>query len=268
MDLPRNAFKAGLTTKACQVGLWSSLCNNISAEIIGNAGFDWIVLDAEHAPNENLALVGQLQALACGTASPIIRVAENDPVRVKQVLDVGVLTVLFPQIHTAEQARAAVASTRFPPNGVRGVATTARASRFGAVPDYLKVADSEICVIVMVESERALQGLPDITAVEGVDAVLIGPQDLAADLGYVGEPNHPRVRAALEEAARSIQSSGKAAGLMVSNEEEAVGWMARGARFVGCANDAGLLARSSESLAARLRAAVPESQEPKPYIAV
>lgn len=254
MELPRNAFKAGIRSGRCQVGLWSSLASNISAELTAGAGYDWIVLDGEHGPANELVMLGLLQAMEMGTASPILRVAANDPVLIKRALDVGAQTIVVPQVDGAAEARAAVAAMRYPPRGVRGVGPMARASRYGAVDNYLARAEEELCLVVMCESRRALNALDEIAGTEGVDAVLIGPHDLAADLGHLGAPGAAPVVEAVGRAVDVIRARGKAAGIMVGREDEAASWIARGCAFVGCSSDAALLRAAVTSAAARLRA--------------
>ncbi len=253
MDLPVNALKRALAQGRPQIGLWSSLCSNISAEIIAHCGFDWILLDTEHSPNEIPGLVAQLQALAMGTATPVIRVAWNDPVLVKRALDIGVQSILFPYVQTQDEARRAVAATRYPPEGMRGVAGTTRASRFGRVKDYLARANGEICVLVQVETKAALDRIEAIAAVDGVDGVFIGPADLAASMGHLGNLGHPDVQAAISEAMVRLKPSGKAGGYLTPNEAEAKRRLAEGFTFVAVGSDVGLLARGGDELARRFK---------------
>ncbi len=178
IELQRNAFKHAIAAGKLQIGLWSSLCSPIVAEIIADSGFDWILLDSEHSPNEIPDLFAQLQASVRGTATPIVRPPWNDTVMAKRCLDIGAQTLLFPYVQNAEEAKRAVESTRYPPQGVRGVSVAARASRFGRVPGYLGKANSEQCVLVQVETRSALDHLEAIAQVEGVDGVFIGPSDL------------------------------------------------------------------------------------------
>src|SRR5215470_7383166 len=180
MELNRNVFKQALKERRLQIGLWSSLASNIGAEIVADSGFDWILLDMEHSPNEVPILLAQLQAMTRGTATPVIRPAWNDPVLIKRVLDIGAQSVLLPYVQNAEEARRAVAAVRYPPAGIRGVAASSRASRYGRVKDYLKNANGEICLLVQVETRAALDQLEEIAAIEGVDGVFIGPSDLSA----------------------------------------------------------------------------------------
>src|SRR6266496_3284743 len=224
-QVPTNPFKQAIRAGRPQVGLWSSLCSNLAAEVIAGAGFDWVLLDTEHAPNELPMVFSQLQALVGGTAAPVVRPAWNDLVLVKRLLDVGVQNLLIPYVQTAEEARAAVAATRYPPRGVRGVAVLHRANRCGRVKDYLQRIGEEICVLVQIETRAALQNLEAIAAVEGVDGLFIGPSDLAAALGHLGDNGHPDVRAAIEDAVQRIRKTGKAAGILAPLEADARHWL-------------------------------------------
>ncbi|MDB5407958.1 MAG: 2,4-dihydroxyhept-2-ene,7-dioic acid aldolase [Rhodospirillales bacterium] len=254
MELQRNRFKHDLAAGKLQIGLWCSLCSSIAAEIVSDSGFDWLLLDTEHAPNELPDLLAELQAVAAGSGTPIVRPAWNDTVLIKRVLDIGAQTVLLPYVQNAEEARRAVAATRYPPAGVRGVTGTGRAARYGRVTDYLKKADSEICVLVQVETRTALDQLEAIAAVPGVDGVFIGPSDLAASLGHIGNPAHPEVQAALEDAVRRLMSVGKPAGILTVNDEEAKRYIGWGYLFVAVGMDVGLLSRNADALAKRFKA--------------
>ena len=253
-QLPKNAFKEAVRAGRTQVGLWCSLSNNIAAEVIADAGFDWILVDTEHAPNELPMVLSQLQALVGGTAFPLVRPVWNDTVVMKRLLDIGVQNFLVPYVQTPEEARAAVAATRYPPEGVRGVAVTHRANRYGRVKDYHKRANEEICLLLQIETRLALKNLDAIAAVEGVDGLFIGPSDLAAALGHLGQPSHPEVRAAIEEAFQHIRRSGKAPGILAPIEAEARHWLSQGCVVLAVGSDVGLLARHSEELAARFKA--------------
>lgn len=248
-----NAFKHGLAAGKLQIGLWSSLCSNIAAEIISDSGFDWILLDTEHSPNEVPNLLQQLQAVQRGTATPIVRPAWNDAVLAKRCLDIGAQTLLFPYVQNAEEARRAVASTRYPPQGIRGVAAAARASRYGRVPGYLGRANAEICVLVQVETREALKELETIAKVEGVDGVFIGPSDLAASLGHIGNPAHPEVQAAIKDAVTRLKAAGKPAGILTGNEDEARRYIEWGYLFVAVGADIGLLAKNADALAKKFK---------------
>jgi 4-hydroxy-2-oxoheptanedioate aldolase len=253
MDLPRNAFKRAIAEGRLQIGLWSSLCSNIAVEVIAASGFDWIVLDTEHAPNEVPNLLSQLQACALGTATPIVRPAWNDTVLLKRILDLGAQSVLVPYVQNPEEAERAVHAVRYPPAGVRGVAVASRASNYGRIVGYLKNANSEICLLVQVETRPALDQLEAIAKVAGVDGVFIGPSDLAASLGHIGNPQHPEVQGALEDAARRLKAVGKPAGILTPNEEEARRYIGWGYTFVAVGADLGLLARGADVLAKKFK---------------
>ena len=249
MDLPRNDFKQALAQGRLQIGLWCSLCSNITAEVVSDSGFDWLLLDTEHAPNEVPDLLQQLQAVTRGPATPIVRPAWNDIVLIKRVLDIGAASLLIPYVQTVEEARRAVAATRYPPQGVRGVTATGRAARYGRVTDYLKTAHSELCLLVQVETRAALDRIEDIASVDGIDGVFIGPADLAASLGHVGNPQHPEVQAALQDAVRRLTAVGKPAGILTPNEDEARRYIGWGYLFVAVGSDLGLLTRGADTLA-------------------
>jgi 4-hydroxy-2-oxoheptanedioate aldolase len=253
MDLPKNAFKHAIAQGRLQIGLWSSLCSNIAVEVIAASGFDWLLLDTEHSPNEIPDLVSQLQACARGTATPIVRPAWNDTVLIKRVLDVGTQSVLIPYVQNVAEAERAVQAVRYPPAGVRGVAVASRASNYGRITDYLKKANSEICLLVQVETRSALGELEKIAKVEGIDGVFIGPSDLAASLGHIGNPQHPDVQKALEDAARRLKAVGKPAGILTANEEEARRYIDWGYTFVAVGADLGLLARGADALAKKFK---------------
>ena len=251
MELPQNSFKRALKAGKKQIGLWSSLASNYSVEVIAGAGYDWLLLDCEHAPNDLESLLTQLQACAPYSSAPVVRVPWNDMVNIKRVLDIGAQSLLFPYVCSAEEAKAAVASTRYPPAGVRGVAGTTRATRFGRVKDYAKRAHEEICVLVQVETKPALDQLEAICAVDGVDGVFIGPADLHASMGYPGETSNPAVLPLIEDAMRRIVKAGKAPGYLSPLETDAKRMLAAGCLFCAVGADIGLLARGAEALRAK-----------------
>lgn len=252
-EFRRNAFKAGLRAKKLQIGLWQSLCSNIAAEICSDSGFDWLLLDTEHSPNEIPDLLSQLQAIEKGTATAIIRPAWNDAVLIKRCLDIGAQTLLIPYVQSVEEAKAAVAATRYPPQGIRGVSVAARASRYGRVPGYLTKANEEICVLVQVETRQSLDAIEAIANVEGVDGVFIGPSDLAASLGHLGNPQHAEVQAAMKEAVERLTKVSKPAGILTGNEDEARRYIDWGYLFVAVGSDVGLLAKSADTLAKKFK---------------
>jgi 4-hydroxy-2-oxoheptanedioate aldolase len=255
MDMPVNALKRALRDRRPQIGIWSSLPTPHNVAVMAGAGFDWVLLDAEHAAADLSTTHAQLQALAGGTATPVVRPPWNDPVMLKRYLDVGAQSFLVPMVQDAEEARRAVAATRYPPEGIRGVAVAIRANGFGRVKDYHHLANAQICVQVQLETRRALENLEAIAAVEGVDGLFIGPSDLAADLGHLADSAHPEVRAAIDDAIRRIVRTGKAAGILAPVEADARHWLELGATFVAVGSDVGILARQSEALAARYRPA-------------
>lgn len=254
MKLPENRFKRALAAREQQIGLWSSLASAMSVELLAGAGFDWLVLDMEHAPNEVPMVCAQLQAMAASGTHPVVRPPWNDMVTIKRVLDVGAQTLLIPYVETEAQARDAVAFTRYPPEGVRGYASLSRATGYGRIADYTKHCGSELCVLVQVESRPGLYNLEDIAAVEGVDGVFIGPGDLAAALGHTGEIGHPEVQATIEETIRRIVATGKPAGILTANETFARRYIELGCLFTAVGSDIGILGRGADQLAARFKA--------------
>ena len=256
MKLPINTFKHAIAAGQQQIGLWSILSSHVTVEIIAGAGFDWIVLDTEHAPNELPMVYSQLQAAAAGGAAhPIVRVPWNDMVTLKRYLDIGAQSVLIPYVETGEQARNAVAYTRYPPKGVRGFSGGPRAARFGRVKDYVKHCEDELCVIVQVESKLGLENVEAIASVEGIDGVFIGPGDLAAALGHVGNLTHPEVLAAIEDAIRRIKACGKPPGILTADETLARRYIELGCVFTAVGSDIGLLTRGADQLAAKFKPA-------------
>jgi 4-hydroxy-2-oxoheptanedioate aldolase len=251
MELPRNRFKHALKGGQAQIGLWSSLSSSYTVEVIAGAGFDWLLLDMEHSPNDLESLLGQLQAAAPYPTHPVVRVPWNDMVAIKRVLDVGAQSLLVPYVSTPQEAAAAVSYTRYPPGGARGVAGTTRATRFGRIKDYAKRAHEEICVLVQVETKPALDQLEAICAVEGVDGVFIGPADLHASMGYTGETANPAVLPLIEEAMRRIRRAGKAPGYLSPVEADAKRMLGAGCLFCAVGADVGLLARGAEALRAK-----------------
>jgi 4-hydroxy-2-oxoheptanedioate aldolase len=253
MDLPRNAFKHALAAGTPQIGLWLSLSSHYSAEVCAGSGFDWLLIDTEHSPNEIDMVLAQLQAIAPYPSHPVVRVAWNDAVIVKRTLDVGAQTLLFPFVQNAEEAARAVAATRYPPRGIRGVAGTTRATRFGRVKDYAKRAHEETCVLVQVETQEAVDAIESIAQVDGVDGIFIGPADYHASLGHTGETANPAVLPRIEDAVRRIRATGKAPGILAPDEKLARRYLELGALFVAVGADVGLLARGADSLAAKFK---------------
>ena len=253
MELPQNSFKRALKAGKAQIGLWSSLSSNYSVEVIAGAGFDWILLDTEHSPADLENLLTQLQAAAPYPAHPVVRVPWNDMVTMKRVLDIGAQSLLVPYVSTAEEARKAVSHTRYPPAGVRGVAGTTRATRFGRIKDYAGRAHEEICVLVQVETQAALDNIDAICGIDGIDGVFIGPADLHASMGYPGEIANPKVKPLIDDAIRRIRKRGCAPGILTPSEADARHWLECGALFVAVGADVGILARGAEALAAKFK---------------
>src|SRR3970040_2253970 len=212
MELPVNKFKRALKDKKPQIGMWSSLSSHIVAEILAHAGFDWVLLDTEHSPTELPSVQSQLHAMTSGTPPPVVRPAWNDMVLVKRFLDIGAQSLLLPYVQSAEEAKDAVRYTRYPQQGVRGVAGATRAAGYGRAQDYLQGAHAEICVLVEVETRKAMANIEAIAETEGVDGIFIGPNDLSADLGYLGNWQHPDVWKVMEERAKRVRTGGQAPG--------------------------------------------------------
>ena len=251
MPAPENRFKHALAAGKSQIGFWLALANPYTAELCAGAGYDFLVLDGEHAPNDGPLLLAQLQAIAPYGAAPVARPPIGESWIVKQLLDIGAQTILVPMVETREQAEQLVAAVRYPPRGVRGVATLTRASRFGHIPDYLASADAQICLLLQVETLRGLENLDQIASVDGVDGVFIGPSDTAAALGHLGDPGHREVQAVIEDAIGRIGAAGKAPGILMVNETLARRYLDLGALFVAVGTDVGVLTQGVQGLADR-----------------
>lgn len=249
--MSRNAFRAAIARGDPQIGLWLSMADAYSAEVCAGAGFDWLLIDGEHAPNDLRSVLAQLQAVAPYPSHPIVRTVGSDPNGIKQLLDIGAQTLLVPMVDTPGQAAEVAAATRYPPNGIRGIgAAIARAARWGLRRDYLDEADDEVCLLVQAESARALDNLEAICGVDGVHGVFVGPADLAASTGHRGDPGHPHVQAAIDGAIRTIVASGKAAGTLTADTALARRYLDLGASFVAVGIDVTLLAQGTRRLAA------------------
>ncbi|MFG1208092.1 aldolase/citrate lyase family protein [Xanthobacter flavus] len=250
MQLPENPFKRAIHAGTQQIGLWCAVPSNYVSEILAGAGFDWLVLDTEHAPNELPNVFNQLQSMVGYGTQPVVRVPWNDAVTLKRFLDIGTQSFLIPMVQDAEEARAAVAATRYPPDGIRGYAVASRATRFGRIGDYFTRYADEMCVLVQVETMEALEKVEEIAAVPGVDGIFIGPGDLSASMGLLHQPTHPRVVEAIEDGLRRITAAGNRGGVLVVGDEAlARRYMAAGSVFTAVGVDAALFARSSEALA-------------------
>jgi len=253
MDIPANTFKQAIAAGRQQIGLWVSLASAYSVEVCAGAGFDWLVIDTEHSPNEVDTTLAQLQVVAAYPVAPVVRPAWNDKVLIKRHLDIGAQTLLIPYVQDAAEAAAAVAAIRFPTRGVRGVAGVTRASRFGRVSDYAKRAEDELCLLVQVENRAGLDNLEAIAKVDGVDGVFVGPADLAAGLGHLGEQSHAEVQSAIRDAIARIRACGKAAGILATDEASTRRYIEWGTTFTAVGLDAMVLARELDKLGARFR---------------
>ncbi len=253
MNLPINPFKRAIKSGRQQIGLWCSLSSSYCAEVVAGAGFDWLLLDTEHSPTEPDTLLAQLQVVAAYPTHAVVRPAWNDMVMLKRYLDIGAQTVLIPYVQTEEEAARAVAYTRYPPDGMRGVAGATRATRFGRVADYHRRAADEICVLVQVETRLALDNLEKIANVDGVDGVFIGPSDLSAGLGHIGDVGHAEVQSAISDAIRRIAACGKAPGILTADEAAAKRYIELGCLFTAVGLDISILASESQKLAARFK---------------
>lgn len=254
MDMPINTFKQRLQSGEAQIGLWLGLADPYCAELAANAGFDWLLIDGEHAPNDLRGLLGQLQAVAPYASQPVIRPVIGDTALIKQLLDIGAQTLLVPMVESAEQARELVRAMHYPPHGVRGVGSAlARASRWNSIPGYLDKADAQMCLLVQIENLEGLAKLDEIVAVEGVDGVFIGPADLSASMGHRGNPGHPDVQAAIEDAIVRIGKAGKAAGILSADQSLARRYLELGAKFVAVGVDTTVLMRGLQTLASAFK---------------
>lgn len=243
------AFKDKLATGPARLGLWQALANGYTADICARAGYDWLLFDGEHSPNTAQTLLSQLQAVAPFPLEAIARVPSGDPTVIKQYLDLGFMTLLVPMIDTPAQAAAVVSACRYPPDGIRGVASaTARATGFGTDRAYLKEAQQRLTLIVQIESRAALAEIDAIAATPGVDALFIGPADLAASLGHLGNPMHPEVQDAIAHAKARIDAAGKPAGIFALSPDDAKKRIAEGFRFLSIGTDIGLLLTGAQGL--------------------
>jgi len=264
MSLPQNTFRRALAEGKPQFGLWAALADAYVTELLATAGFDWLLIDNEHAPNDVRSTLAQLQAIAAYASHPVVRPVRSDVALIKQLLDIGAQTLLLPMIDTAAQAAEAVAATRYPPQGIRGVGSgLARASRWNRIPDYLTTAAEELCVLVQVESVQGMDNLPAIAAVDGVDGVFFGPSDLSASMGLLGRPGDPSVREAICRGIATTRDAGKAAGVLAADPAIAAEYLAAGATFVAVGSDTGLLSRAAAELAASYRKTAASAPPPK-----
>jgi 4-hydroxy-2-oxoheptanedioate aldolase len=263
MQTPANAFKRALAEQRTQYGLWVGMASAYGAEICAGAGFDWLLLDAEHGPNTVQTLLAQLQAVTAYPVQPVVRAASGDPAHLKQLLDIGAQTVLVPMVESVEQAQELVRAVRYPPEGVRGVSTLlARAARWGRYEDYLRRANDEVSLLVQIESAAALSRVAGIARVDGVDGLFIGPADLAATLGHRGRADHPEVRAAVDRVIADAARANKPVGTLTGDEKLVREFVAAGCSYVAVGVDTALLARATADLAARFVSGPNDARRP------
>ena len=249
---PVNLFKQRLG-KQQQIGFFATFGSPGLTEMLAGCGFDWVLIDTEHSPIELTDVIEHLRAVNTPGVSALVRPAWNDMVTIKRLLDQGAQTLLIPYVETAEEARAAVSYIRFPPRGVRGVSGSSRSSNYGLSTDYFAAAERELCLIVQIESAAALLRIEEIATVDGVDAVFIGPSDLAASMGHIGNAQHPEVQAAIDDGFRRLKAIGKATGYLTGNEDEFRRRLAQGIDFISFATDAVFIRTATRSLVQRLR---------------
>lgn len=251
MQLPKNHFKAALKEGRQQIGLWNTIAGNCVPEALAHCGFDWLVVDTEHAPVETVEIQSSLQAIAANpNVSAVVRPAVNDPVLIKRVLDMGAQTLLLPYVQSAAEARAAVEAMRYGPRGIRGMAGFTRATRYGGVENYFERAEEELCLIVQVETITAMAELREIATTDGVDAVFIGPADPSASMGYPGQTEHPEVVSVIDQAIETLNDLGVPAGILAMNETSARHFMDKGTTFTAVGVDMVLLAQAARTLSA------------------
>jgi 2-dehydro-3-deoxyglucarate aldolase len=248
-----NRFRHDVREKKRLIGCWASLASPISTEVLGYAGFDWLLIDGEHAPNDLDTILTQLLALKDSASAAVVRPQWAEPILLKRLLDLGVYNFLMPFIESAEQARAAVAATRYPPRGIRGIAVAQRSNRYGYCPEYFERIDDNICVLVQIESRAAIDAVDDIAQVDGVDGLFIGPSDLSASLGHFGKPKHPEVQAAMQRVLDVARKHDKPVGILSAVEEDAQRYLDQGMTLVAVGLDVVMLRNASQKLAERFR---------------
>jgi 4-hydroxy-2-oxoheptanedioate aldolase len=249
MPVPANPFKQALHERKTQIGLWLALANAYTAEIAAQAGFDWLVIDGEHAPNDTRSILSQLQAIASSRSHAVVRLPADETWMIKQALDIGAQTLLVPMVESVDQARRIVSATRYAPAGTRGIgAALARASHFNAIGDYIATAADELCVIVQVETRAGVAAIEALAAVDGIDGIFVGPSDLAADMGYPGNSGHPEVRRAVIEALRRIRDLGKPSGILSSDPAMLEQCFDLGVTFIAVGSDIGVFTAGLSAL--------------------
>ncbi|MCP5072175.1 MAG: HpcH/HpaI aldolase/citrate lyase family protein [Rhodobacteraceae bacterium] len=254
MPAQKNQFKENLSKGERQIGCWLSMAEPYLAEVSASCGFDWLLIDGEHAPNDIRSVSQQIQAITRTSSHAVVRVPVGRDWIIKQVLDAGAQNILIPLVDSGKMAAEMVRAVRYPPNGIRGVgASAARASQFGAIPDYLQTSDLEICLLLQVENRAGLEALDDILATEGVDGVFIGPSDLAADMGYLGQPGAPEVRAAIKDALARIRAAGKAAGILAMDPAFIEDCLEMDATFLAVGIDVTVFVKAMRELAQKYK---------------
>ena len=256
MKLPENRFLQNLREGRQQSGFWLSLASNISTEIVATSGFDWLLVDMEHAPTEVPTVIGQLQAIAPHGSTAIVRPPWNDAVMIKRLLDAGAQNLLIPMVQTVDEAKAAVAATRYPPDGIRGVAGSIRASQFGRVTDYHTQANANIGVIIQAETQAAVGIAGEMGSLDGVDGVFYGPADIGADMGLLGKTGAAEVWDLIRESAAELRAAGIRTGTLSTNPDQAAALLEEGFDFVACGLDSDVLAKGADALSARMRKAM------------
>ncbi|MDP5084445.1 MAG: HpcH/HpaI aldolase/citrate lyase family protein [Yoonia sp.] len=255
MQNPVNTLKSALQSGQVQHGIWLTSGAPIMAELAGNAGFDWCLIDGEHGPNTVSEMLPQLQALAISRTPAVVRIASAEAWMVKQVLDLGCQTVLVPMVDDAETAQRMARAMRYPPDGNRGMgAVLARASRFGSIADYPHSANAEVCLMVQAESAKAVENIDAIAATDGVDCVFVGPADLSADMGYPGQPEHPEVEAAIDHLIARTVAAGKIAGIITFDQGRFAEYAQKGVTFLGVGGDLSILNAALRALAGQVKA--------------
>jgi 4-hydroxy-2-oxoheptanedioate aldolase len=253
MKIAKNAFLESLLSANPQFGIWASFPSSATVEALSHSTYDWMLIDAEHAPISLDTLHAQLQAASSGSLEVVVRPPECQQTLVKRLLDLGVQNFMFPMIDTPEQAQAAVSFTRYPPYGVRGIAGATRASKYGRIDQYLQTAHTQVAVVVQLESQKAIYNAKAIASVQGINACFIGPNDLAASMGCPGDLKHPAVVAAIDEAIHAVQQASKCVGILCSSYEDAALYHSKGVRLIACGSDARLLTRAADALGAKLK---------------
>ena len=248
-----NSLKRDLLAGKRLIGCWSSLSNAITTEALGVAGFDWILLDGEHSPNDVSTFIPQLMALKDSVSAPVVRPTCNDAVEIKRLLDAGFYNFLIPFVESVDEARRAVSATRYPPQGIRGVSVSQRSNRYGTIPDYFTTVNQHMCVMVQIENLAGAAAARDIAALDGVDCLFVGPSDLAAGMGHIGNAGHPDVQAVIAAVFADAKACGKPSGILAPVEADARRYLAIGATFVGVGSDLGAFRSATQALCDRYR---------------